>query len=79
MVWSDLLRSAWGNVTRGGAAGSGTKGGSGVGAAPKMEDMVRGEGGGLKSICFNLGLRRVQTFLDDGRLSMMEEIAAIVG
>jgi hypothetical protein len=44
-----------------------------------MEDMVRGEGGGLKSICFNLGLRRVQTFLDDGRLSMMEEIAAIVG
>lgn len=42
VAWSDLLRSAWGNVTRGGgAAGSGAKGSSGVAAAPKMEDMVR--------------------------------------
>eukprot|EP00200_Dunaliella_tertiolecta_P013666 CAMPEP_0202394750 /NCGR_PEP_ID=MMETSP1127-20130417/93597_1 /ASSEMBLY_ACC=CAM_ASM_000462 /TAXON_ID=3047 /ORGANISM="Dunaliella tertiolecta, Strain CCMP1320" /LENGTH=1471 /DNA_ID=CAMNT_0048997397 /DNA_START=145 /DNA_END=4558 /DNA_ORIENTATION=- len=41
VVWSDLLRSAWGNVTRGGTAGGASKGSSGVGAAPKMEDMVR--------------------------------------
>ncbi|KAF5838899.1 hypothetical protein DUNSADRAFT_1989 [Dunaliella salina] len=42
VVWSDLLRSAWGNVTRGGTAGgASSKGSSGVSAAPKMEDMVR--------------------------------------